>query len=420
MEKKRLEEVLPGSVSRLMDRIDSLSSDQRKQLREELQRLLSTAERRNGKIVVRADGSDAELDVSEVSDVFEAVGADDSKIEGETAEKARHFVDDSRLYAVLSGRLGKEETARFIEDIKIRSQRKATEYGDRIDKMVDLESLITEMKTIEESGEKYELGDINTEIAALNAKAPLTSKEAEKKTRLESKRDEMVARGVVSEPRPTSDDLKTKFERILEHPEDFGLTKEEGKRLKDDKGNPKIDEIKRALERAKQLKAKLEEEKKLEETKHKLLEDKARGLEKVAELSDREAEKAQEARDAADRKFARDWDASRIDDGQIRRKYRELHEDDRGIFKRIGNAIRARFLTKNARREALNEIKRIERNSARGDAEDLAVERATTRREKNERKNVQKVVSKVIETGEYKRGSESRKVFHEHDDDEGR
>ena len=165
---------------------------------------------------------------------------------------------------------------------------------------------------------------------------------------------------------------------------------------------------------------KLEEEKKLEETKHKLLEDKARGLEKVAELSDREAEKAQEARDAADRKFARDWDASRIDDGQIRRKYRELHEDDRGIFKRIGNAIRARFLTKNARREALNEIKRIERNSARGDAEDLAVERATTRREKNERKNVQKVVSKVIETGEYKRGSESRKVFHEHDDDEGR
>lgn len=401
---KNLRDVLPGAARSLLSRIEELSDDEREQLRDALKTLLTGAKRVDGKIVV---GRDDELDGLEVAEVLDEV--EGSKIKD---EKISHVIDDARLFTVLEGRLGKDKTKEFIDDILIRSDRKIAECDTEIAKLSpDIESLLDRIKEIEKDKDKYKLKEIEDELTRLGS-GPMTSEERKIKDRLESKKRELEDKGVTPEPRP---DVSVEFSDVLTHPDKYGLSTEDAKKLKDDKGKPKIDEIKRALEAAKQKKDKLEEEKKVETAKKDLLTSKRAEIEKLAEFNERESEAKQEAREDAGEVFEINWGSLKrnISSREMREKLRELHDGDTGVFRKIGNAFRTRFLTRNARKEALDAIKREEKERAMANAAHKARKNAFSKREKSKRANIQKGVDKIISTGKYEHGSRSDEVFHD-------
>lgn len=423
---KKLDDVLGRSLESLRDGIDALSPEEKKDLRKKIHDYLSRTKSKGGKIMHGKD----EVNMSEISDAFEILGGDSKENQD---KETRDIVDDARLYAVLGGRLGKKETKRFIEDIKLRSGQIIKDTKEEVDKLEEhdvLDTLIGKAKDLEGSEKEYELGDIEKKINDLEAYRSryggLSSNQQKNLEKLTKRKEDLEKEGIKSKPKPTADSLMADFPDIFneDNAEKYGLTKEYVKELKKHKERITLREIKKILSEAKQRREKLEETIKFEGTKKKLLDDKEADILEMATLNETEAEAIQEASKKAGDEF--EWTSRRratISNRQMRDVLRDKYQGETGL-KGFLNFLKIARLSGKTKKEAMEIIEEEERALAMRRAGRKARDNSLNEEQKSRREEIQGIVGEVVKTGEYKRKSKSGKVFHgnhdEHDDDEGR
>jgi len=413
---KKLRDVLPSAVTDLLGRIDNLVPEDKKVLRDELQKLLSKAKNEKGKLVVEDGRETYELDASEVSEVF---AKSDGDRHGD--RKIRKFVDDSRLYAVLYGRIGKEETDRFIEGITKESQniidRCISELTDLLDD-APLETMIEDAEKIEGKKEEYDLHEHIKRVAELEALGTKITPYEEDE--LKSKRElieKMKKDGITPKEKPKSSTLDTQFEMIYKEPQKFGLTKDEAKKIREEKDpTKKLEMIKNVLAETKQKKVELLAEIEVEENKKELLGDSGEIKEiikSIAEHDKRRTGYIEAASRQAISEFNEQWkmDKRNIGRKEMRKALKDKYKNDNSIRRRIKNL----FLIGDAKDDALSYIEKERKEAAVSkvkmtiEAEEKRAEFFGTNPEMRDIREKEDKREKIVKTKKHG----DKKVFHD-------